>query len=65
MQGFQEGDKVYIKGDSTAIAANNGDSSVALHASGVYVIIDRFKEDGRAITFTESLSASNHQLSKL
>jgi hypothetical protein len=51
-QGFQEGDKVYIVGDATAIAANQADATVARNAQGIYVIIKTFKDEGRAFEYT-------------
>lgn len=56
-EGFSEGDKVYIVGDATAIAANQADATVARNAQGIYVTISTFKDEGRAIKFTESLSS--------
>ena len=56
-EGFSEGDKVYIVGDATAIAANQADATIARNAQGVYVTIARFKEDGRAIRLTENLAS--------
>jgi len=53
--GFQEGDKIYIVGDATAIAANKADGTVARNAQGIYVTIDTFKNEGRSIDFTEAL----------
>ena len=56
-EGFSEGDKVYIVGDATAIAANQADATVARNAQGVYATIARFKEDGRGIRLTENLAS--------
>jgi len=56
-EGFSEGDKVYIVGDAAAIAANQANATVARNAQGIYVTISTFKDEGRAIKFTEYLSS--------
>ena len=57
-EGFSEGDKIYIVGDATAIAANNQQGEgVARNSQGIYVTIDTFKDEGRGFRFTEALSS--------